>query len=37
MMNVTAVVRLVRANRSIKTDVLPAGFARLLSAGDLQR
>jgi hypothetical protein len=27
----------MRANKSIDTDVLSAGFARLLSAGHLQR
>jgi hypothetical protein len=27
----------LRSNRSIDTDVLSAGFARLLSAGHLQR
>jgi hypothetical protein len=27
----------LRPNKSIDTDVLPAGFARLLSAGHLQR
>jgi hypothetical protein len=27
----------VRANRSFDTDVLSAGFARLLSAGQLRR
>ena len=30
-------MRRVRSNRSIDTDVLSAGFARLLSAGHLQR
>jgi hypothetical protein len=28
---------MIRANRSIDTDVLSAGFARLLAAGHFQR
>ena len=36
-MNVIATSCPLRVNKSIDTDVLSAGFARLLSAGHLQR